>query len=858
MLVLVFISILCSVSAFATWSSDYRYWSQNQTEYTDRSIYAMGDYGCCVVAQARMLYEMGVDRSASFNPDRYLEWEVNNGFVQNLSHIAQLRFDGPVTYAAQKGKDITYFGADWDTSESQIWFNINAGYWTILDVGNHYVLVDNADSSATGSIYIYESSSDGYYTGPYLLSSRGYYVSRIFVYRLNTPPTAAVDVNGYLDGSLSGDLGNYGTFDMYIDGSCVSSGVNDYYNGAVNIGSSYQVSNIKANSGYKYNGIYSGNTSGTLSSSGATIVLSFSKVTPTAISIKDSLTVQAGKSSTLSVTYTPSDTHSDYQSVTWSSSDENVATVNSSGRVTGVNEGTAIITATSTYNSRLKATCTVTVTKAIPIPEISSVDIDGYNVHIAWNASALTDENDVRTYNVRVQTSYYSNVFSASGITDTFCDVALSGPGIYRAIVTAVNATTGATSTNATQSFTVNWVITGDWQESSSLPSNVTEETCDIEYKHTYRTTAESSPGSGWSQVSGSGNTTYVDDGAVYESDFELATSATRVFVGSYYYHWCGASTGVNVEHYNDGSHTDYHTAGPVSAFNVDATFTDDADSRYLVYRLSWIDGQWAGGQAYCPAERSALWYLRYQYQDRRAVTTYTWTKTDDWTDVKDSTAYSIRYRFRAKDTAVPTVNSLNVTAVTPRDYTLLCSIADDTGIAKVVFCSWTDSETENNAVAQEITVANSPRTAEVNGTISISDHGNAKDVYYHTKVLVYDVRGNVTEFKEDSGKVYMPVLMHNNSRKLILPADLLTIEAGAFDSAIGFGEVVLPEGATAIGPRAFAECSRLTLITMPDSIAEIAADAFADSSNVVFLCASNNAAAAFARENGIPYFTGE
>ncbi len=589
----------------------------------------------------------------------------------------------------------------------------------------------------------------------------------------------------------------------------------------------------------------------------ATVTIS-PKVTPTAISIKDSLTVQAGKSSTLSVTYSPSDTHSDYQGVTWTSSNENVATVNSSGRVSGVNEGTAIITATSTYNSRLKATCTVTVTKAIPVPEISAVDIDGYNVHIAWNASALIDENDVRTYNVRVQTSYYSNVFSASGITDTFCDVVLSGPGTYRAIVTAVNATTGATSTNATQTFTVGWVITGDWQESSSLPSNVTEETCDIEYKHTYRTTAESSPGSGWSQVSGSGNTTYVNDGAVWETEYQQQTSETLVQVGSYYYHWCGASTGTDAEHHQIGGFTDYHVAGDPGSFNVVYSHADYQDPSLTFYQLTWIGGPWAGGRAWCAAERSDYWYLMYQYQNRRAVTTYTWTKTDDWTDVKDSNAYSIRYRFRLKDTESPLVNSLSVTAVTPRDYTLLCSASDDTGISKIVFYSWTDSESESSAVAQEITVSNSPKSADVNATISISDHGNAKDVYYNTKVLVYDMRGNVTEYKEDSGKVYMPVLMHNNSRKLILPADLLTVEAGAFDSAIGFGEVVLPEGATAIGSRAFAECNRLTLIYMPDSAVAIAADAFADSNNVVFMCASNNAAAAFAREHGIPYFTGE
>lgn len=52
----------------------------------------MQNYGCCVVAQAKMLYDMGVERDPSFNPDRYLEWEINNGYVANLSHIEQLSF----------------------------------------------------------------------------------------------------------------------------------------------------------------------------------------------------------------------------------------------------------------------------------------------------------------------------------------------------------------------------------------------------------------------------------------------------------------------------------------------------------------------------------------------------------------------------------------------------------------------------------------------------------------------------------------------------------------------------------------------------------------------------------------------
>ena len=206
---------------------------------------------------------------------------------------------------------------------------------------------------------------------------------------------------------------------------------------------------------------------------------------------------------------------------------------------------------------------------------------------------------------------------------------------------------------------------------------------------------------------------------------------------------------------------------------------------------------------------------------------------------------------------AAPTVESLKVTSVTPRDYTVTCALKDDTGIEKVVVLSWTDNESSEETVQQEILVEKNVKEAEVSADVAITDHGNARDIYYHTKVYVYDVRGNVTEYTGDEGKVYMPVLMHS-SRKLILPTNLTAIGDEAFAGSIGFGEVIMPDGVTSIGTRAFAECSRLTLINIPDSVENIADNAFKDSGNVVLLCASNNAGAAYARENDIPYFTGE
>ena len=78
--------------------------------------------------------------------------------------------------------------------------------------------------------------------------------------------------------------------------------------------------------------------------------------------------LNVGKSVTLTATVTPEEIAAD-TTVTWSSSDEAVATVDSNGNVTAVATGNATITATAGEES---ATCDITVQKATSKPAASS------------------------------------------------------------------------------------------------------------------------------------------------------------------------------------------------------------------------------------------------------------------------------------------------------------------------------------------------------------------------------------------------------------------------------------------------------------------------------------------------------
>lgn len=107
------------------------------------------------------------------------------------------------------------------------------------------------------------------------------------------------------------------------------------------------------------------------------------------ISLPKTETVELGKTLTLIPTFNP--TSATNKIVTWSSSDETVATIDNNGKITPKKVGSTIITVVSQDGNK-KATCTVTVTKASNGNNNNNTGTDNKNNGTSSNSNATEDK----------------------------------------------------------------------------------------------------------------------------------------------------------------------------------------------------------------------------------------------------------------------------------------------------------------------------------------------------------------------------------------------------------------------------------------------------------------------------------
>lgn len=94
---------------------------------------------------------------------------------------------------------------------------------------------------------------------------------------------------------------------------------------------------------------------------------------------KTSISIEAGQTAQLTATVQPG--NADNQAVTWSSSDNNVASVDATGKITANTKGSATITVTTADGGKT-ATCTVTVTEPAAPVAVTGVTLNKNNTTI--------------------------------------------------------------------------------------------------------------------------------------------------------------------------------------------------------------------------------------------------------------------------------------------------------------------------------------------------------------------------------------------------------------------------------------------------------------------------------------------
>ena len=160
-----------------------------------------------------------------------------------FSHYAHLR-DNPLVSWGQtvtQGQLLGYVGSSGCSSGPHLHFAISADEWN----NTSYNCNPNSDSLKI-------TVSNGANGNPNWSTDKANLYDKHGVSYITTLAKQDFDVNAMLDNTLMSNLGDCGTFDIYIDGKLIQSGVTDF-NGSYTPGTKYKIV-AHANPGYIYYG----------------------------------------------------------------------------------------------------------------------------------------------------------------------------------------------------------------------------------------------------------------------------------------------------------------------------------------------------------------------------------------------------------------------------------------------------------------------------------------------------------------------------------------------------------------------------------------------------------------------------
>ena len=361
----------------------------------------------------------------------------------------------------------------------------------------------------------------------------------------------------------------------------------------------------------------------------------FNYVGPSKISVTGDEIVGVGDKIKLAVDYGNA---TDKKGVKWSSSDASVASVSADGEVSGLKEGTAVITATSIYNPNVTASKKVTVQILHQYEKVVLKEPTCEEKGLAQYT--CSDCGESYTEEIPALGHAYSSKVIAPSVNE-------KGYTVY-------------TCSRCGNSYKDNYTDAIEIAEdgfiySDVLPDYVTDDLFQIEYKSYYEQNATTSPGSDWKQGAVVSEK-WVDKGSAYNTMTEYPTSSERVLLSARYFHFCGPNAG-NVGNYYQTDKFVHYDGIDASAVTANIVEYDEGHPVYFVYlngsQLSCQSGVTCDGSHGSHGQRCKAWYKEYTYIDREKVVTYKYTKETGYTNTYDKSATKVSYRFKPTTPAV-------------------------------------------------------------------------------------------------------------------------------------------------------------------------------------------------------------
>jgi len=237
-------------------------------------------------------------------------------------------------------------------------------------------------------------------------------------------------------------------------------------------------------------------------------------VDPTGITVTGDSTLAVGASTALTATVAP--TNATDKTVAWSTSDASIATVTSAGVVTGINNGTVTITATSNAVSTVTGTKSITVSGTPTGTARYIVNGLTSGLPTSYPSGANYTSQGVVFYaaNAMYSTSYYQ-IQLKKDTAACYYNVTAMGADITSLVINISNYSSAATDFAVTAGSAAN--------PSTTLTAVVTN----LTYKYTPAT------GSRYFKIAGSSNgTTYINSIVVEFGAAETAATAAAYVLG--------------------------------------------------------------------------------------------------------------------------------------------------------------------------------------------------------------------------------------------------------------------------------------------------------------------------------------